>query len=90
MMDFFPHFRPIEILFLGQFTVIFLAFLAFGVSAVKSRWRRSPGHDRPFTVAVENSAGRIGPSPVNVASALPTENYGCQVNGISLSRSLLD
>ncbi|GLR77575.1 hypothetical protein HUE56_29735 (plasmid) [Azospirillum oryzae] len=90
MIDFLFHMRPLEILILGQFVLIFLAFFAFGISALKSRSGRSSVDDRPFGMAVQNSAGQIGPSSINVASALPTENYGCQVNSISLSRSLLD
>lgn len=90
MLDFLSHLRPLEILILGQFGLILLAFLAFFASAWKSRSRGSSSHGRSFAVAVENSAGQIGPSSINVASALPTENYGCQVNSINLSRSLLD
>lgn len=90
MLDFIPHLRPIEILFLGHFALIFLAFVAGGVVIWKSRGRQSAANGKAFAVAAEERSRRTELPYINVASALPTENYGCQVNSVNLSRSLLD
>ncbi|WP_377806705.1 hypothetical protein [Azospirillum sp. A29] len=87
MLDFLSGLRPLELLLLGHFSLL---FLGFGVSALKLLSRRSSSHGRPFAVAAEERPRRTELPYINVASALPTENYGCQVNGINLSRSLLD
>jgi len=87
MFDFLSGLRPLELVLLGHFSLL---FLGFGVSALKLLLRRSSSNGRPFAVAAEERSRRTELPYINVASALPTENYGCQVNSINLSRSLLD
>ena len=90
MLDFITHLRPLELLVLAHFALIFLAF-ATGIAVIwKSRGRQSVANGKALAVAAEERPRRTELPYINVASALPTENYGCQVNSINLSRSLLD
>lgn len=90
MLNFITHLRPLEILVLGHFSAIVLAFVVGGVVIWKSRARQSAPDSKAFAMAAEERSRRSELPYINVGSALPTENYGCQVNNISLTRSLLD